>query len=79
MPSIHKNKVCAICGKAEGPNWGRHWKQQHPGIEVQELQPGQIPSNLIDSSKTLISNDQITQELLINKVGEAIPPKDNIN
>ena len=40
MPNVRKNKLCAICGKAEGPNWAIHWKKKHPGTEAKELLPG---------------------------------------
>ena len=45
MPNVRKFKVCGICGKVEGPNWGRHWGDYHPGKEPKELVPGEIPSN----------------------------------
>jgi hypothetical protein len=43
-------KVCALCGKASSGNWARHWKNNHPGVAIMELQPGDIPTDPYDES-----------------------------
>ena len=43
-------KVCALCGKASSGNWARHWKNNHPGAAIMELQPGDIPTDPYDES-----------------------------
>ena len=50
MPSIHKIKVCAICGKSESTHWTRHWKSKHPSQLKNELYPGEIPSAPFDKN-----------------------------
>ena len=47
---VHSIKVCALCGKSEGPHWRRHWKNNHPGATIMELLPGDIPSDPYDES-----------------------------
>jgi hypothetical protein len=43
-------KVCALCGKAASGNWARHWKNNHPGSAIMELQPGDTPIDPYDES-----------------------------
>ena len=50
MPTTHKTKVCALCGKSQGDHWARHWKNQHPSSEIRELTPGEVPSQPFDES-----------------------------
>jgi predicted alpha/beta hydrolase family esterase len=50
MPNVYSIKICAICGKAETSHWGRHWKNNHPGASIQELQPGDMPSEPFNQS-----------------------------
>ena len=51
MPGIHRVKLCAICGKADGKNWVQHWTNNHPGSEMKELLPGQTPSHPLTIQK----------------------------
>ena len=48
--NAHLIKVYALCGKAASGNWARHWKKNHPGATIMELQPGDIPSYPYDES-----------------------------
>lgn len=41
----HKQKVCAICGKQESNNWGRHWQFKHPAEYPRQLVPGDEPES----------------------------------
>ena len=50
----HSLKVCGLCGKAESWHWARHWKNNHPGAAIMELQPGDTPSNPYDESWVLL-------------------------
>ena len=45
MPGLHRVKLFAICGKADGKNWVQHWTNNHPGSEMKELLPGETPSH----------------------------------
>ena len=79
MPSIHKTKVCATCGKAEGPHWARHWKDYHPGTEVTELLPGQAPTHPLDSNWLYLISDTKVQEVFIKAANkDVLPPFQNI-
>ena len=35
-------KKCSICGKEEGQNWLRHWRDNHPNEVVRALEPGEV-------------------------------------
>lgn len=50
MPKPNNYKVCSECGKSEGANWARHWKNQHPAAEVKQLTPGDVPPHPFDES-----------------------------
>jgi hypothetical protein len=64
MPN--KLKVCAACGKAEGANWAYHWRTKHPGIEIEQLLPGQVPTNPYDINWVYLIKDKITRDLFMD-------------
>ena len=44
MPNNHSNKVCAVCGRVQGPHWVRHWSNNHPGAIPHVLPLGGVPT-----------------------------------
>ena len=74
MPATHKSKVCATCGKAEGPNWARHWKQQHPTEVMNELVPGEAPAHPFDENWLYLIKDLEVQEIYKGNGSNILPP-----
>jgi len=66
MPKTYKIKICTNCGKAEGKNWARHWKKQHPVEEIKELFPGEAPSHPFDDNWVYLIKNKKLKELFKN-------------
>ncbi len=75
MPKTYRHKVCSLCGKSEGMNWARHWKNQHPAAVIKELVPGDIPCKPFDDSWLYLIKPETLRDLYMSpaKIDEVSP------